>query len=69
LLGVVVYVRQEQRLEVLYLALNPELTDTFPQSILILLELVENLKRIGHAIRGIQEVYFRVIRRHFSFRV
>lgn len=69
LTGVVVYIRQEQLLRVLFWALHPDYTFSTNPDNYLLLKMVDALKDAARRIVGVQMISFRFGAREYKLRI
>ena len=69
LIGVVVYVREEKNLKILFWALRPDYTAQGKPGKYLLLEIVEILKDVGRRIVEIDHIAFEFGSREFTLRI
>ncbi|MGO8700483.1 MAG: hypothetical protein ACLQVY_22570 [Limisphaerales bacterium] len=69
LVGVVVYVREERNLKVLFWALRPDCTCESQPGQYLLLEIVETLKDVGSRIVGVDGIAFEFGSREYKLRI
>jgi hypothetical protein len=69
LIGVVVYVREERNLKILFWALRPDCTSQTKAGKNLLLEIVEMLKDVGRRIVDVDCIAFEFGSREFKLRI
>jgi len=69
LIGLVVYVREERNMKILYWALRPDYASRSRTRKYLLLEMVEMLKAVGRRIVGIDSLAFEFGSREFKLRI
>ena len=69
LTGVVVYIREERRLRVLFWGVHPDYTFESMREKYLLLEMVDALKKVAKRIVGIEMISFRFGSREHTLRV
>jgi hypothetical protein len=69
LIGVTVYVRDEEHLRVLYYALKPSYTLIQEISTELMMYMVEKMKEIGKRIKGVKYIDWSIAQRDLQFKV
>jgi hypothetical protein len=69
LIGVTVYVRDEEHLRVLYYALKPAYTLMQEISTELMLYMVERMKDIGHRIKGVKCIDWSIAQKDLLFKI
>jgi hypothetical protein len=69
LIGLVVYVREDRSMKILYWALRPDYSSRSNTRKYLLLEIVEMLKAVGRRIVGIDSIAFEFGSREFKLRI